>query len=191
MVLYLAKLNVFNTTNKDIISKKIEIMKYLIFSIITYILAHFHSQLEMSDRLKKLFEMFGTPETVQVNRPKTEGGSGLYYIRWPSGEDYQTYDLEGFLGDQERTWKSVRNGGLNHIIQDTTEEEWKFMPTWEDYNDLALWMRYLKALNAIWSRFNTPEERIDGEKESNKLKKELEGLGYKTHPEFIPVLPES
>lgn len=159
--------------------------------MITYILDHFHSQLKMSDRLKKLFEMCGTPYSVHVYRPKTEGGSGKYYISWPSDEDYPTDSLEGFLDDQENTWKFVRNGVLNCIPRRTTEEEQKFAPTWDDYNDLALWMRYLKALKAIWNRRSSPEERIDGEKESNKLKNELEGLGYKTHPEFIPVLPKS
>ena len=135
----------------------------------------------MSDRLKELFEKFGSPSMVSVGRNKSKGGTGMYSIFWPSHEDYPICQINGLLSDQKITRKFVRDGNKTSKHQYTTEEEQKFMPSWDDYDDLVLWMRHLESLKESWNRHSTPEERSDAEKESNELKKELEDLGYKPY----------
>ena len=115
---------------------------------------------------------------VEVGRPLSKGGTGRYVIYFHVDSDYQTAELHGSFNYPKESWKQVSNGVENYKYKDITKEELEFMPTWEDYDDLLLWMQFRITEKESFRRYNSPETCGEFEKKSNEFKEKLEKLGY-------------
>jgi hypothetical protein len=137
---------------------------------------------EHNGKLKDFIKKYGQPIIVTVGRSQEDGGSSQCEIKFEN-ETFH-FNLDGKNDYAHKQTLNDVNPALTMQYKKLTDEDKASLPTWDDYNDLVLWMNFLRNRRTAYHRYianGQHDVKKKAEEEAIKLMEKLQELGYNVY----------